>query len=163
MSETVSGSCLCGAVVFEATLPSRFRVHRHGDNCRCVHGAAFVTWGAFDLGDRDDYEAADFWPDAIFEQFFRRVYLAQESLILLIVQGVLTHLCRDPHLFDERLADTNFALRLSYYPPVPGAAPDGAGRLLGHEDVTLITMLPGPGEPKYSPVRAEEFYTRITG
>jgi isopenicillin N synthase-like dioxygenase len=99
---------------------------------------------AFDLGDRDDYEAADFWPDATFEQFFRRVYLAQEPLILPIVQGVLTHLGCDPHLFDERLADTNFALRLNYYPPVPDAAPDGAGRLLGHEDVTLITMLPAP-------------------
>jgi hypothetical protein len=56
---------------------------------------------AFDLGDRDDYEAADFWPDATFEQFFRRVYLAQEPLILPIVQGVLTHLGCDPHLLSS--------------------------------------------------------------
>ena len=39
---------------------------------------------------------------------------------------------------------TNFALRLNYYPPVPDGAPAGAGRLLGHEDVTLITLLPAP-------------------
>jgi hypothetical protein len=47
MSETVSGSCLCGAVVFEATLPSRFCAHCHCDNCRRAHGAAFVTWVGF--------------------------------------------------------------------------------------------------------------------
>jgi hypothetical protein len=44
---SVSGSCLCGASAFEATLPSRFCAHCHCDNCRRAHGAAFVTWVGF--------------------------------------------------------------------------------------------------------------------
>ena len=36
-SKTVSGSCYCRKVRFEATLPSKF----------CAHGAAFVTWVGF--------------------------------------------------------------------------------------------------------------------
>ena len=48
MAETAMGSCYCGAVVFEATLPSRFCAHCHCNNCRRAHGAAFVTWVGFD-------------------------------------------------------------------------------------------------------------------
>jgi len=44
---TVRGSCLCGAVRFEAALPSRFCAHCHCSNCRRAHGAAFVTWVGF--------------------------------------------------------------------------------------------------------------------
>ena len=47
MSDSVSGSCLCGAVAFEADLPSRFCAHCHCNNCRRAHGAAFVTWVGF--------------------------------------------------------------------------------------------------------------------
>lgn len=41
---SVPGSCLCGAVRFEVTLPTRFCVHCHCSMCRRNHGAAFVTW-----------------------------------------------------------------------------------------------------------------------
>ena len=41
------GSCLCGAVRFELTPPSRFCAHCHCRNCRRAHGAAFVTWAGF--------------------------------------------------------------------------------------------------------------------
>lgn len=44
MSETIPGSCLCGAVRFLVHPPSRFVSHCHCDNCRRAHGAAFVTW-----------------------------------------------------------------------------------------------------------------------
>lgn len=44
MADPVTGSCLCGAVAFEATPPSRFCAHCHCNNCRRAHGAAFVTW-----------------------------------------------------------------------------------------------------------------------
>jgi hypothetical protein len=46
-SKTVRGSCYCGKVCFEATLPSRFCSHCHCNNCRRAHGAAFVTWVGF--------------------------------------------------------------------------------------------------------------------
>ncbi len=45
--ETVTGSCYCGEVRFEATLPSKFCAHCHCNNCRRAHGAAFVTWVGF--------------------------------------------------------------------------------------------------------------------
>jgi hypothetical protein len=41
---SVPGSCLCGAIRFEVTLPTRFCVHCHCSMCRRNHGAAFVTW-----------------------------------------------------------------------------------------------------------------------
>jgi hypothetical protein len=48
MSKRARGSCLCGAVRFELTLPSRFCAHCHCQNCRRAHGAAFVTWAGFE-------------------------------------------------------------------------------------------------------------------
>ena len=43
----VKGSCLCGAVRLEVTLPSKFCTHCHCSTCRRAHGAAFVTWAGF--------------------------------------------------------------------------------------------------------------------
>jgi len=40
----VTGECLCGAVRFEVTLPSKWVAHCHCSMCRRAHGAAFVTW-----------------------------------------------------------------------------------------------------------------------
>ena len=47
MTETATGSCLCGTVKFEVRLPSKFCAHCHCSNCRRAHGAAFVTWAGF--------------------------------------------------------------------------------------------------------------------
>lgn len=46
MSDPVvsTGSCLCGAVRFEVTLPTKWCAHCHCSLCRRAHGAAFVTW-----------------------------------------------------------------------------------------------------------------------
>ncbi|MCA9706328.1 MAG: GFA family protein [Myxococcales bacterium] len=44
MSERREGGCLCGAVRFEITLPSKWCAHCHCAMCRRAHGAAFVTW-----------------------------------------------------------------------------------------------------------------------
>jgi hypothetical protein len=43
-----NGSCLCGAVRFDATLPSKWVAHCHCSLCRRAHGAAFVTWVGMD-------------------------------------------------------------------------------------------------------------------
>jgi isopenicillin N synthase-like dioxygenase len=61
------------------------------------------------------------------------------------MQAMLMGLGCDPHLYDRRLVGTNLALRLNYYPPIaPEQDATGAGRLLGHEDVDLFTLLPAP-------------------
>lgn len=50
MSEkkTVEGGCLCGAVRFFVTLPSKWCAHCHCSMCRRVHGAGYVTWVGFE-------------------------------------------------------------------------------------------------------------------
>lgn len=47
-AHSTHGSCLCGAVRFTATLPSRWVAHCHCTFCRRAHGAAFVTWVGLD-------------------------------------------------------------------------------------------------------------------
>lgn len=48
MTATVPGRCLCGAVAFECTLPSKWVAHCHCSLCRRAHGAAFVTCAGFE-------------------------------------------------------------------------------------------------------------------
>ena len=100
---------------------------------------------AFDLpGNRnEDFEASDFWPKRAYHDFFKQIVSAHEELILPIMQSVLTHLGCDRHVYDDKLTNTNFGFRLNYYPPVSEADDaSGAGRMLGHEDVDLFTLLP---------------------
>jgi len=102
---------------------------------------------AFDIDDgrTERPRLEDFWPRPEEERFFRELALAQESLFLPVMQSLLLHLGANPHSYDERLTHTNFALRLNYYPPVTEEDDrSGAARLLGHEDVTMFTLLPAP-------------------
>ena len=43
-SSPVTGGCLCGAVRFRVTPPTKWCAHCHCSLCRRAHGAAFVTW-----------------------------------------------------------------------------------------------------------------------
>ena len=100
---------------------------------------------AFDISQHRDapFDPEDFWPWARYEALFRRLVLAHEPLFKPIAQAMLQGLGCDPHLLDEKLTGTNFGLRLNYYPPMSeDQAKSGAGRLFGHEDVDLFTILP---------------------
>lgn len=97
---------------------------------------------AFDLAGDPVWDESAFWPSPGWEPFFRRVVLANEPLIHRIMRAVLEYLGEDPRLYDERLTATNFGFRLNYYPPMEGHADDVTGRMLGHEDVDLFTILP---------------------
>jgi isopenicillin N synthase-like dioxygenase len=100
---------------------------------------------AFDIPqDRDGrVRPENFWPRAGEEARFRRLVLAHEPLFKPIAQAMFTGLGIDPHCYDAKLTQTNFGLRANYYPPMSGAQDQsGAGRLLGHEDVDLFTILP---------------------
>ena len=44
MADTVKGSCLCGAVQFEVTLPTLGCCHCHCSICRRFLGAAYGTF-----------------------------------------------------------------------------------------------------------------------
>jgi isopenicillin N synthase-like dioxygenase len=136
----------------------RFRAERHGsvsqgyfpiEETSDIHPDLVEGWvwcrRAFDIPQHRDgpFRAEDFWPSAEYERQFRPLVLAHEQLFKPIAQAMLMGLGCDPHLLDERLTQTNFGLRLNYYPPMSEEQDrSGAGRLLGHEDVDLFTILP---------------------
>lgn len=100
---------------------------------------------AFDMpGNRNpEYKESDFWPRPGYEPFFRSLCLQHEKLMLPIMQSILMHLGCDSSAYDKKLTNTNFGFRLNYYPPVSSEDDaSGAGRMLGHEDVDLFTILP---------------------
>ena len=142
----------------------RFRAQRQGsvnqgyfpiEETSNIHPDQVEGWvmcrRAFDWredGDtHSDYRVGDFWPDAKYEREFRRLVLCHEKLFKPIAQAMFQGLGCDPHVYDDKLTKTNFGLRLNYYPPLDeDEAQAGAGRLLGHEDVDLFTLLPAPRE-----------------
>ena len=98
---------------------------------------------AFNLDKNANFDEKNFWPKTGYEAFFRQIIEAHEALILPIMQSILSYLGCDSHLYDEKLTGTNFGFRLNYYPPMKSEdVKSGAGRMLGHEDVDLFTLLP---------------------
>jgi isopenicillin N synthase-like dioxygenase len=98
---------------------------------------------AFNMEGLPGFQESDFWPRPGYEPFFRKVCLQHETLILPIMQSILRGLGVDEHLYDKKLKKTNFGFRLNYYPPIQADDDaSGAGRMLGHEDVDLFTILP---------------------
>ena len=136
----------------------RFRAARHGsvsqgyfplEETSEIHPDLVEGWvwcrRAFDIPQRrgEATHAEIYWPDEAYEPLFRQLVKAHEPLFKPIAQAMLMGLGTDPHLFDRRLTKTNFGLRLNYYPPLTAEQDQsGAGRLLGHEDVDLFTILP---------------------
>jgi isopenicillin N synthase-like dioxygenase len=116
---------------------------------------------AFDLDGVAGFDAAQFWPRAEFERRsrevqddrrereafeprFRRLVAAELPLFRPIMASILRYLGCDPQLYDDRLERAKLGLRLNYYPPLTAGTDDRAGRLLGHEDIDLFTLLPAP-------------------
>ena len=136
----------------------RFRAARHGsvaqgyfpiEQTSDIHPDLVEGWvwcrRAFDMEQEREvpFRAEDYWPRADFERTFRRLALAHEALFKPIAQAMFQGLDCDPYVYDEKLTRTNFGLRANYYPPMSaGQDRSGAGRLLGHEDVDLFTILP---------------------
>ena len=140
----------------------RFRAQRQGsvnqgyfpiEETSNIHPDQVEGWvlcrRAFDIDEdaHSDYQVGDYWPDAKYEHAFRRLVLCHEKLFKPIAQAMFQSLGCDPHVYDDKLTKTNFGLRLNYYPaPTESQRQTGAGRLLGHEDVDLFTLLPAPRE-----------------
>jgi isopenicillin N synthase-like dioxygenase len=137
----------------------RFRAERHGsvnqgyfpiEETSDIHPDLVEGWvwcrRAFDVANRREqgsFRAEDYWPRAEYERQLRRLVLTHEELFKPIAQAMLMGLGVDPHHLDDKLTGTNFGLRLNYYPPMSEEQDrSGAGRLLGHEDVDLFTILP---------------------
>ncbi len=143
---------------FTSTPPEaklRFRAARHGavsegyfplEATSDIHPDQVEGWvfgrRAFDLDGDPAFDARALWPRPEFEPRFRRWVEAGTALFQPVMRCILTGLGCDPGLYDRRLERPDLGLRLNYYPPADGAGP--SGRLLGHEDVDLFTLLPAP-------------------
>ena len=149
--------------LFTSTSPAekmRFRAKRHGsvsqgyfplEETSDIHPDLVEGWvwcrRAFDMPQHRDrpFLVEGYWPRANYERQFRRLALAHERLFKPIAQAMFQSLGCDPHVYDRKLTGTNFGLRLNYYPPMTADQDrSGAGRLFGHEDVDLFTILPAP-------------------
>lgn len=107
-----------------------------------VKGWVFCRRG-LNMDNDVNYNEKEYWPRPGYEPFFRELCKANETIILPIMQGILRYLKCDPHSYDKKLTQTNFGFRLNYYPALDDAyRSKGAGRMLGHEDVDLFTILP---------------------
>lgn len=136
----------------------RFRARRFGsisqgyfplEETSDIHPDLVEGWvwcrRAFDIPQHRDgpFHAEDYWPRSGYEMQFRRLVEAHEPLFKPIAQAIFQGIGCDPHIYDGKLTGTNFGLRLNYYPPMTEEQDrSGAGRLLGHEDVDLFTILP---------------------
>lgn len=147
------------AEVFETTTREermKFRAQRFGSvnqgyfpmkETTIIHPDLVEGWvfcrRAFNMDNAPAYNESDYWPRPGYEPFFRNLCLQHEALILPIMQSILRYLGVDEHLYDKKLTGTNFGFRLNYYPPIQAEDDaSGAGRMLGHEDVDLFTILP---------------------
>ena len=102
---------------------------------------------AFDLDGNAGYKERDYWPAAGYEPVFRQVVEAHQGLVQPLMQAMLQYLGCDPHLYDGKLNASNFGFRLNYYPVLSEAENEaGTGRMLGHEDVDLFTILPAANQ-----------------
>lgn len=135
-----------------------FEAKRHGsvsqgyfplEQTSLIHPDLVEGWlwcrRAFDISqDRGTpFCVTDYWPRAEYEHKFRELVLAHEALFKPIARAMLQGIGCDPSLLDQKLTGTNFGLRLNYYPAMTQEQDrSGAGRLLGHEDVDLFTLLP---------------------
>lgn len=113
---------------------------------------------AFNFAGDPAFDPTQFWPAASYELGFRHLVAAHVALCLPLMQAMLRYLGTPPHTFDHLLTDPSLGLRLNYYPPVrPEQFASGAGRLLGHEDVNLFTILPAPT------IEGLQVFNRATG
>lgn len=136
----------------------RFRAARHGavsegyfpiKETSDIHPDLVEGWvfgrRAFDLDAEPRFDARAFWPRPELEPRFRRLIEAELALVRPLARAICGFLGCDPGLLEARLERPHLGQRLNYYPPLSAAdLESGAGRLLGHEDVDLFTLLPAP-------------------
>jgi isopenicillin N synthase-like dioxygenase len=91
------------------------------------------------------------WPHEIpgFQEALSWLYGALDELGNRILRAIALGLELDERWFDDKVDHGNSILRPIHYPPITGLAPgqDAGVRSAAHEDINLITLLVGSGEP----------------
>jgi isopenicillin N synthase-like dioxygenase len=88
------------------------------------------------------------WPSEVpsFRPTMLALYSALDRLGGELLQAIAEHLELPSHWFDDKVDRGNSILRPLHYPPLRNAKERGV-RSAAHEDINLITLLVGSGEP----------------
>jgi isopenicillin N synthase-like dioxygenase len=89
---------------------------------------------------------ANLWPDspAGFRPTFLALFDALQDTGRLVLEALTPGLGLPRSYFEPWLTERNSVLRLLHYPPISADVPDGSLRSAPHEDINLVTLLPGP-------------------
>lgn len=94
--------------------------------------------------------ADNLWPPDLdgFRETLEALYSALDQLGNQILRAIAMHLELGEQWFADKVDHGNSILRPIHYPPLAGELGiDGAVRSAAHEDINLITLLVGSGEP----------------
>jgi isopenicillin N synthase-like dioxygenase len=99
------------------------------------------------VGRPEDRTCPNLWPAEVpeFEPSALALFRALEALGKRVLSAIALHLGLDAGYFETRVDRGSSILRPLHYPPVP-AETQGV-RSAAHEDINLITLLVGSGEP----------------
>ncbi len=108
----------------------------------------FFQLGRVDVADDHPVHKAygpNVWPEAVpsFQGKLSALYEAQDALGKVLLQACALYLGEEQTLMSDMVAEGDTIVRVLFYPPLPEDAPDGAIRAAAHEDINLITLLPG--------------------
>lgn len=95
-----------------------------------------------------EFMAPNLWPKEIegFRETFEALYAAFEKAGARVLEAIALHLGLPREWFAPTVEDGNSVMRLLRYPPLEGAAAEGAIRAAAHEDINTITLLLGAEE-----------------
>lgn len=86
------------------------------------------------------------WPDAEVPEFAKvltEYYQKVDALGAIFLEACAYYVGGKPGLFRDMAREGDTIVRVIYYPPVGEGVPPGSVRAAAHEDINLITLLPG--------------------
>jgi isopenicillin N synthase-like dioxygenase len=85
------------------------------------------------------------WPREVpsFADAMTRLYNVLDALGSELLQACALYLGEEQDRFSKLTKEGDTIVRVLFYPPLPESVPEGAIRAAAHEDINLITLLPG--------------------
>jgi len=124
----------------------RFVEHAKGSDAPDLK--EFYQVGRVDVGDDHPVHqpyGPNVWPSSQpeFRESLSELYQRQDALGRILLRACALYLEQEESFFESMVDGGDTIVRVLYYPPVGNDAPEGAIRAAAHEDINLITLLPG--------------------
>jgi isopenicillin N synthase-like dioxygenase len=108
----------------------------------------FYQIGRVDVGADHPVHAAygpNVWPTEVpeFEDVLTNYYQQVDALGAIFLECCGLYVGAEPETFRDMAREGDTIVRVLYYPAIPEGVPAGAVRAAAHEDINLITLLPG--------------------